>query len=1817
MKERTKRILRQAGRRMSALVILFAMALTAAANLPTEVWAANGEMTGGWTFNEHYYRIYDKGLDWYAAKEYCENVGGHLVTITSQDEQNVLRTMLSQHQGKNFWMGGLKDDSGKMRWITGEDFSYTNWSSSQPDHSSETALMIYTYDNPNVSGNDAYKWNDLAPDGTYQSESWFGLENFGFICEWDFINVNDGKVRFNGHDYKKYEEEMDWSAAKAYCETIGGHLVTITSQKEQEFLEYLTSDGAREGYWIGGTDEETEGDYRWITGEPFDYTNWRYDQPDNMLDGDAVHGEDYLHLWTESKWNDNTNDGSNVSIGFICEWGEDDGMAVSSVEIVTYPYTLMYDLINSRGEKVDTTGLKLRVTYADGSTKEITGGFTVSPSVITQSDRNVITVTYRGKSDTYHVLADDSKKQFIDAHLDFIQNGDYTRYMNASLQSDVIGQKDMEDVKKVNDFWNIFALNWFDNPYDVVLSDFILSQNTQDAIEQVYDEEMDDAGYEVVKDLIALINKEGILGDNNNYSDVKFKIEEMFEKDDFSDEETFQLVGKTLKEADQETLSKAFSFLKKYSLVVDTAGDVSEVVQNFAKLRYQYAVLRGYTASSEYLKEMLKDIKTQCDQGKIDGASFDAKKMSKAINRYLTLTEENMTTRVSTLALKNYGKCAWNLLGDKLIVDNVKVFLRKGLSAKLSEAALSTVNNAILGIKIGYTVCKILVNGSFNMDQKASTFSLYYTAAGMTVYMKSVVENAKERFLNNPTYENAVLFCEYWQIYQQSQVGIAEYGIQYYTAKGSAFIVRHLGLDNCLAESSLLLLSKRNWLSYTCHRTNAVVQTVSQSKLITVACPVNVTITDAKGGSVLQIQNDVIVKQSDAAQAVVIDGVKYIALGGDQNYKVNITATAGGRMDYYVTDVDSGMNVKSTTAYSNIPLTKNAQYAGQLAQSPQDTKTAYALSQGGSTVKSESSVFTADTFVEIKTITVNQKQLTMQPGGTAKLSAVMAPSNAASKTVSWHSSDTDVVTVDEYGNVKAVKGGTAEIVCYSVFGKAFASVPVTVNKSVSSVSIKKLPTKQVYTVGEVFNQSGMILKVTYNDGTAEEITKGFSYSPSTLATVGQQKIIVNYQGKTTGFYVTVNKAKTVAGVTIAKKPAKLTYTVGETFSSAGMKLKITYADNTTSEITGGFTCTPSGKLNTAGQQKIVVSYGGKSTGFYVAVKSVTSVTIAKKPTKQTYSVGETFSSAGMKLNITYADNTTSEITSGFTCTPSGKLNTAGQQKIVVSYGGKSTGFYVTVRNDFEIYNGILLKYNGTDPHVVIPSTVKVIGTDAFRSRTDIETVSIPDSVTSIGNAAFYLCSGLTGKLTIPDSVTSIGSYAFSGCKNLTEIRIPHSVTSIRRYAFMGCTGLKSINLPASITSIEDSLFESCESLKGHMTIPASVTSIGNSSFRGCYSLTGVTIPRSVTSIGVNAFGDCRSLTSITIPASVTSISIYAFSSCYNLTSVVIPDSVTSIEEGAFESCLSLKGVIVPDSVTSIGKRAFDFCLRLTSVTLPKAMTSIEDSTFWNCDSLTEITIPDSVQSIGEYAFEGCDNLMSITIPQSVSSIGKKAFGSCPSLQNVYYTGSQSQWNALKTNGINATGNSYLVNAGQIVCGFNPKTVTSVAVKAKPVKTVYSVGETFSPVGLKLTVTYSNGITKEVTSGITCTPSGAFTKTGQQKIVVSYGGKSTGFYVTVVKAVSSLTVKKLPAKKTYSVGETFSSEGMILKVIYTDGSTEEVSVGFFCTPAVMIRSSSLSDGTRSETIGFLCTPTGKFTSSGQQKIVVTYGGKSTGFNVTVA
>ena len=351
----------------------------------------------------------------------------------------------------------------------------------------------------------------------------------------------------------------------------------------------------------------------------------------------------------------------------------------------------------------------------------------------------------------------------------------------------------------------------------------------------------------------------------------------------------------------------------------------------------------------------------------------------------------------------------------------------------------------------------------------------------------------------------------------------------------------------------------------------------------------------------------------------------------------------------------------------------------------------------------------------------------------------------------------------------------------------------------------------------------------------------------------------------------------------------------------------------------------------------------------------------------------------------------------------------------------------------------LVAYTGDDTELILPDNYNgknyVINDHAFYDCDNLTSVTIPDSVTSIGQSAFLRCDSLTS-VTIGNSVTSIGDSAFEGCTELTSVTIGNGVTSISDWAFYDCISLTRVYItdiakwcditfehyyanplyyaknlylngnlvtelviPDGVTSIGDYAFYNCTSLTS-VTIPDSVTTIGSAAFRDCSSLTNVTIPDSVTSIGSWAFAYCDSLTSVTIGNGVTSIGSYAFAYCDSLTSVTIPDSVTSIGWGAFSGCTGLTSVTIPDSVTSIGDWAFYNCTGLTSVTIPDSVTSIGESAFYNCTGLTSVTIPGSVTSIGSSAFRGCTGLTSVTIGNSVTSIGDDAFRSCTGLTSV-------------------------------------------------------------------------------------------------------------------------------------------------------------------------------------------------------------------------
>ncbi len=326
--------------------------------------------------------------------------------------------------------------------------------------------------------------------------------------------------------------------------------------------------------------------------------------------------------------------------------------------------------------------------------------------------------------------------------------------------------------------------------------------------------------------------------------------------------------------------------------------------------------------------------------------------------------------------------------------------------------------------------------------------------------------------------------------------------------------------------------------------------------------------------------------------------------------------------------------------------------------------------------------------------------------------------------------------------------------------------------------------------------------------------------------------------------------------------------------------------------------------------------------------------------------------------------------------------------------------------------------------VTIGNGVNSIGFGAFHNCESIVNITIPDSVTSIGEWAFEGCDSLTD-ITIPDSVTSIGYKAFCHCYSLTSIIIPKSVTSLGKYAFAYCTGLKSIEVDNDNTLLSNDeygvLFNKDKTMliqypignsRTSYEIPDSVKNIGVSAFAFGKKLTSITIPDGVIKIEDSAFDYCKGLTSITIPQNVTKIGDSALSRCTGLTNITIPDSVTSIGSHAFNDCNNLMSVTIGNGVKSIGEWAFGDCDSLRSVTIPDSVTSIGGYAFRNCSSLTSVEIPDSITDIKYGMFAYCNSLASVTIPDSVTSIGDSAFLDCNSLTDVYYTGTEEEWNEI-------------------------------------------------------------------------------------------------------------------------------------------------------------------------------------------------------------
>lgn len=330
-------------------------------------------------------------------------------------------------------------------------------------------------------------------------------------------------------------------------------------------------------------------------------------------------------------------------------------------------------------------------------------------------------------------------------------------------------------------------------------------------------------------------------------------------------------------------------------------------------------------------------------------------------------------------------------------------------------------------------------------------------------------------------------------------------------------------------------------------------------------------------------------------------------------------------------------------------------------------------------------------------------------------------------------------------------------------------------------------------------------------------------------------------------------------------------------------------------------------------------------------------------------------------------------------------------------------YYTYFNEENNRTEAVIQGYRGSDSDVVIPNSidgfvVTAISMYAFSGHSDLASITIPSTIQSIGEGAFFECNGLKKvyvssiedwckiDFSYSDSDAdadanplSIGADLYVDNKLVTDVTIPDGVKSIGKYAFYGYSSLKSISFPSSIRSIGESAFFDCPNLDE--VYATNIEDWCKIKFEDTFS--------NPINYGSKIYIDGELATDITIPKGITKICDYAFVNCDTITNVVIPNSVISIGDSAFNCCSNLKNISIPNSVVNIGKGAFSSCF-----------------------NLEKVEIPDGIKIIKDYIFTSCEKLNTIIIPQSVKKIGYLAFDSDRNLSNVLFKGSKSQWNSI-------------------------------------------------------------------------------------------------------------------------------------------------------------------------------------------------------------
>ena len=488
-------------------------------------------------------------------------------------------------------------------------------------------------------------------------------------------------------------------------------------------------------------------------------------------------------------------------------------------------------------------------------------------------------------------------------------------------------------------------------------------------------------------------------------------------------------------------------------------------------------------------------------------------------------------------------------------------------------------------------------------------------------------------------------------------------------------------------------------------------------------------------------------------------------------------------------------------------------------------------------------------------------------------------------------------------------------------------------------------------------------------------------------------------------------------------------------------------------------------------------------------------------------------------------------------------------------------------------------------NIILEDNIHSIGNSAFANCSVLETISIPDTITSVGDDVFKSSGnklvatfrGVDGTIDdsiyknktkginsiyIDENVKTIGKYAFAENDDIQQVAITKADT-IDENAFENDVQIKTLTID-SVKNINNYAFHNCNSIN-KITIDKDLINIGDHAFDSCKHIPEVVLPNTVRKIGVAAFYDCNSMKSINIPNGIDKINNQTFFGCANLLKVDLPDTVKSIGEEAYYGCVLINNLKVGNNLEEIKQKAFYNCNEVKKLELPTTLKSIGDYAFRAC-KFEKISIPDSVETIGECVFYGCTELKEADFGNQITSIGNSVFYGCVNLTKLILNGTVTSIHELAFYGAEDTEiysheNDYVKNYCDEQGLVFHELIDEFTMSLKePNKKEYIEFEELDLTGLELLISFSDGTTRTVTTGYNLSGYNS-EKIGTQTITVEYKGKTETFDVTVVeKKVVSLNCKETN-KLTITTGQELDLSNVKIIATYNDGETKELKNGY--------------------------------------------------------